>query len=125
MDEKIRLLVVDDSPFIHKAIRKGLAENGGIEIVGGAENGRAGLELVAALCPDVITLDVTMPVMDGLEMAEEMARVHPSVKIVMLSAMGDEELMERARSLGVRHFLTKPFKAQELQRAIFNVLREV
>jgi len=124
MGEKIRLLVVDDSPFIHKAVKKALAGNDGIEIVGTAENGRICLDLVAQLNPDIVTLDVTMPVMDGLETAEVLAAQHPGVRVIMLSAMGDEDLVQRARNLGVSHFLTKPFEATQLRRAIFDVLRE-
>lgn len=124
LDEKIRLLIIDDSPFIHKAIKKALADNEGIEVVGTAENGRIGLDMVGDLNPDIVTLDVTMPVMDGLETAEEMAKSHPSVKVIMLSAMGDDDLINRATSLGVRHFLTKPFESKDLQKAIFNVLKD-
>lgn len=124
MDEKIRVLIIDDSPFIHKTIKKALADNEGIEVVGTAENGRIGLDMVESLKPDIVTLDVTMPVMDGLETAEEMAKAHPSVKVIMLSAMGDDDLVTKATSLGVKHFLTKPFESKDLQKAIFNVLRE-
>ncbi len=125
MDEKIRVLIIDDSPFIHKTIKKALADNEGIEVVGTAENGRIGLDMVESLKPDIVTLDVTMPVMDGLETAEEMAKAYPSVKVIMLSAMGDDDLVTKATSLGVKHFLTKPFESKDLQKAIFNVLREV
>jgi two-component system chemotaxis response regulator CheY len=71
-----------------------------------------------------VTLDVTMPVMDGLETAEDLAARHPGVRVIMLSAMGDEDLVQRARNLGVRHFLTKPFDATQPRRTIFDVLRE-
>nr|WP_321502014.1 response regulator [uncultured Dethiosulfovibrio sp.] len=125
LDEKIRVLIIDDSPFIHKTIKKALADNEGIEVVGTAENGRIGLDMVESLKPDIVTLDVTMPVMDGLETAEEMAKAYPSVKVIMLSAMGDDDLVTKATSLGVKHFLTKPFESKDLQKAIFNVLREV
>lgn len=124
MDDKIRLLIIDDSPFIHKAIKRALADNEGIEVVGTAENGRIGLDMVESLKPDIVTLDVTMPVMDGLETAEEMAKLHPSVQVIMLSAMGDDDLISKANSLGVRHFLTKPFESKDLQKAIFKVLKE-
>ena len=124
MEEQVRVLVIDDSPFIFKAVKKALDGLEGVHMVGSAPNGQVGLAMVAEHHPDVVTLDVTMPVMDGLETAAALAAQHPEVKVVMLSAMGDEDLVTRARSLGVRHFLTKPFEAPELRRALFSVLRE-
>lgn len=108
-----KVLVIDDSPFILKAVKKALEPNG-FEITGHGENGKLGLELYLRNKPDVITLDVTMPVMDGLETAKALFGLDPSVKIVMLSAMGDEDLIAAARKIGVKKFLSKPFKAEEL-----------
>ncbi|MCF7934783.1 MAG: response regulator [Synergistales bacterium] len=123
MGSEIKLLVIDDSPFIHKAVKKGL-DGKGVQIVGGASNGKEGLEKVGELRPDIITLDITMPVMDGLEAARKIRSQHPKVKIIMLSSMGDEELIREAKQIGVHHFLTKPFKGPELLKTVFNVLKE-
>ena len=116
-----KVLVIDDSPFIFKAVRKALEPNG-YDIVGHGENGKLGLELYLQHRPDVITLDVTMPVMDGLETAKALFQINPSVKIIMLSAMGDEDLITAAKAIGVKRFLSKPFKAEELLNAIKDVL---
>lgn len=116
-----KVLVIDDSPFILKAVKKALEPNG-YEIVGHGENGKLGLELYQQNKPDVITLDVTMPVMDGLETAKALFRMDPSVKIIMLSAMGDDDLIAEAKKIGVRRFLSKPFKADDLINAINDVL---
>jgi two-component system, chemotaxis family, chemotaxis protein CheY len=124
MDKKIRVLVIDDSPFILKAVKKAL-EPQGIEIIGHAENGKLGLEMVDSHKPDVITLDVTMPVMDGLETASNLFAKDSQVKVIMLSAMGDEELLQTAKNIGVRHFLSKPFKPDALISAVKNILAEV
>ncbi len=108
-----KVLVIDDSPFIFKAVKRAL-EPCGYEIVGYAENGKIGLEMYSQFSPDVITLDVTMPVMDGIETAQNLLKLSPKPKIIMLSAMGDESLVQNAKKLGVAQFLAKPFKADEL-----------
>jgi two-component system chemotaxis response regulator CheY len=112
-----KVLVIDDSPFIFKAVKKALEPNG-FEITGHGENGKLGLELYQQNKPDIITLDVTMPVMDGLETAKALLQINPSVKIIMLSAMGDDDLIAAAKKIGVKSFLSKPFKAEELLNAI-------
>ncbi|GAB6181418.1 response regulator [Desulfotomaculum defluvii] len=117
---KLRLLIVDDSPFIHKNIKKALPADK-FDICGVAQNGKEGLELFFSLNPDVVTMDITMPVMDGLEAAEAILARDKRARIIMLSAMGDEELIEKAKAIGVRAFLQKPFKADEMMTAIKRV----
>lgn len=119
---KIRVLIVDDSPFIHKAITRALNPEA-YEVCGIALNGREGIEKYCALKPDVVTMDITMPVMDGLEAAEQILGQDASAKIIMLSAMGDDELIGKAQSLGIRAFLQKPFKAPELIAAIETIYK--
>lgn len=112
-----KILVIDDSPFISKAVRKAV-EPEGFEVVGQAFNGREGLEMIREHQPEIIILDVTMPVMDGLETAENIFRRDPNAKVIMLSAMGDEKLVASAKRIGVKHFLNKPFKAEEMVAAV-------
>ncbi len=113
MERALKILVIDDSPFIFKAVKRAL-EPLGHEVAGYADNGRAGIELYESCKPDIVTLDITMPVMDGLETASGLIGRDPGVKIIMISAMGDEALMESAKKIGVRHFLPKPFKPDAL-----------
>jgi two-component system, chemotaxis family, chemotaxis protein CheY len=112
-----KILIIDDSPIVFKMIKKVL-ELKGFEIVGHAENGRIGLEMIERLKPDIITLDVTMPIMDGLEMAKELYGKDPGAKVIMLSSMGDEDLIESAKKIGIKHFSTKPVKGDELIQII-------
>lgn len=114
------VVVIDDSPFIFKAVKKAL-EPEGFEVVGHAINGQLGLEMVASLQPDYIVLDITMPVMDGLETARHLFAENPEVKVVMLSAMGDDDLIQSATAIGIKQFLTKPFKPAQLLEAIANL----
>ena len=118
---KIRVLIVDDSPFIHKAISRALA-NGDYEVCGIGSNGKEGAELYAKLNPDLVTMDITMPIMDGLDSARLIMKSDPTAKIIMLSAMGDEELMKSAKEIGIRVFLQKPFKSDEMMKAIAQVM---
>ncbi len=112
-----KVLVVDDSRVVYKMIRKAL-EPKGYNVVGHAENGMIGLELYQKLKPDVVTLDITMPVMGGLEMARELFKLDPDARIVMLSAMGDEDLYEVARNIGIGFFTTKPVDPEKLEDMI-------
>jgi len=116
-----KVLVVDDSPFIFKAVKKALEPNG-FEIVDNAPNGQVGLEMYEQYKPDVITMDVTMPVMDGIEAARALFEINKNVKIVILSAMGDDALVSQAKEIGVKHFVTKPFKADDLLSTVRQVL---
>ncbi|WP_448521521.1 response regulator [Pseudothermotoga sp.] len=117
-----KVLVVDDSPLVRNLVKKALAGNSEFCVVGEAANGKEAVELAQKLEPDVITLDVTMPVMDGLEAAREILKRNSRVKILLLSAMGDDSLISQAQSLGIKHSLQKPFKAEQLLEALGKVL---
>lgn len=106
---KKRLLVVDDSPLVRNLVKKAVAESE-FEVVAEASNGKEAVQKCDEVKPDIITLDVTMPVMDGYEAAKIITQKHPGVKILLMSAMGDEDLLSQFRELGVHHSLQKPFK---------------
>ncbi|MCX7841947.1 MAG: response regulator [Clostridia bacterium] len=112
-----RILIVDDSPIIHNLLRKTL-ENNGYEVCGDAKNGREGVELFGQLNPDLVFMDITMPIMDGLEAAKSIKTLRPQARIIMLSAMGDEEIMSQAKDLGIDIFLKKPFDDYKIISAI-------
>lgn len=115
-----KVLVIDDSPFVFKAVSKAL-EGTEWEVIGNALDGQLGIDKYIETRADVITLDVTMPVMDGLETAKKLFEINPKVRIVMLSAMGDETLLNQAKEIGIRHFLTKPFQPATLQAKLSEV----
>jgi len=116
-----KVLVIDDSPFIYKAVSKAL-ENTDWEVVGNALDGQLGIDKYIETRADVITLDVTMPVMDGLSTAKKLFEINPKVRIIMLSAMGDDTLLNQAKEIGIRHFLMKPFRPETLQAKLEEII---
>ncbi|MCD6102425.1 MAG: response regulator [Thermotogaceae bacterium] len=113
-----KVLVVDDSPLVRRLIKKALSQHTDFSVVGEASNGQEAVELYEKLRPDVITLDVTMPVKDGLQAAKEILDKGSQTKILLLSAMGDDDLLKQASSIGIEHSLQKPFKADQLLEAL-------
>ena len=110
----VTLLVVDDSLIMRKAIIKYL-EDFNIEIVGTANNGDKALALFREHNPDVVTLDITMPGIDGLYVLEEMIRINKSAKIIVITALSDKETGLKAINMGARSYLSKPFSQKKLQ----------
>lgn len=119
----IRVMAVDDSPISRKMIKKAL-EPAGFLICGEAGNGKEAVELYPQIKPDVITMDVTMPIMDGLDAAAIIKKINPGQRIVMLSAMGDDDIINDAKSRGINDICSKPFKAPELIDKILKVMEE-
>ena len=112
-----KVLLVDDSPLIHIMLRKTL-EKQGCTICGDAKNGKEGVEMFVALNPDIVFMDITMPVMDGIEAVKNIREINKDVRIIMLSAMGDDEIVKQVKDLGVHIFLKKPFDDYKIISAI-------
>ena len=112
-----RVLIVDDAAFMRMSIRKMLEENG-FEIVGEAENGLMAIEKYQELQPEVVTMDITMPEMDGLEALKKIKKIDPAASIVMVSALGQEARMKEAIIYGAKGFIVKPFKEEIIVSAL-------
>ena len=113
-DKPVSLLVVDDSLIMRKAIIKYL-EKFHVELVGTANNGDKALELFQKYRPEVVTLDITMPGLDGLNVLKEMIRINESAKIIVITALSDKETGLRAINLGAKSYLSKPFSQKKLE----------
>lgn len=103
-----RVLVVDDGAFMRLLIKQMLVKRG-YEIVGEAENGKEAVEKYEELRPDLVTLDITMPVMDGIMALKEIMALNSNAKVVMVSAMGQEVYVKEAIRCGAKSFVVKPF----------------
>ncbi|WP_026882771.1 response regulator [Clostridium akagii] len=115
-----KVLITDDAAFMRMSLKTMLAKNG-FEIVGEAENGAIAVEKYKVLKPDIITLDITMPVMDGLEALKHIRDVDKNVKVMMISSMGQESIVREAVMTGATGFVIKPFNEETLLKA-FNKL---
>ena len=117
----VRVLVVDDAAFMRMMVKDILTKNG-YEVVGEAENGMKALEKYQELKPDLITMDITMPEMDGISAVKEIKKVDPNAKIVMCSAMGQQSMVIDAIQSGAKDFIVKPFQADRVIESIRKVL---
>jgi two-component system chemotaxis response regulator CheB len=125
--QKIRVLVVDDSVVIRRLVCHALEEDPGIEVVGVAANGRIALSRIPQLAPDVITLDIEMPEMDGLGMLRELRRLDQVTPVVMFSTMTERGAAAtfEALSLGADDYVTKASNAGSLEVSLSNLRHEL
>lgn len=116
-----KILIVDDAAFMRTSIRMMLEKNG-FEVVGEAENGLRGVEKYKELNPDVVTMDITMPEMGGIEALKRIKQYDPKAKVIMVSAMGQEPMVMDAVVNGAKSFIVKPFKEEHVVQTINKVL---
>ena len=115
---RIRVVFADDHPLIRKMIRSTIQKHSHIELVGEAENGAQAIEQAKKIKPDVVVLNITMPVLNGFEAAREIKKHVPESRIVILSTHADKHFVEEARKLGVRVFVAKSKAGEALVKAV-------
>jgi two-component system, chemotaxis family, chemotaxis protein CheY len=106
-----KVLIVDDAAFIRAQLKQLLSQNDFI-VVGEAENGKVALEKIQELKPDIVTLDITMPEMDGIECMVEISKMSTKPNVIMVSAMGQESYVQNAIMNGAKGFIVKPYKPE-------------
>jgi len=111
------VLIVDDLPFMRDLLR-GVLEKGGFSVPAEAANGRDGVRQYVLTEPDLVLLDITMPVMDGITALRKILAYDPEAKVVMCSALNEEGLIRRAIQIGARDYVVKPFLAQRVVNAL-------
>ncbi len=120
--KKTTFVITDDAVFMRGLLRKIIESSDDYEVVGEASNGVEVIEIAQQLKPDIITLDITMPVMDGIQAVPKILEVSPDSKIIMVSAMGQQHMVIEALKQGAKDFVTKPFEKSRVFQAIENVL---
>ena len=116
------VLVVDDASFMRGSL-KYIIETAGHEVVGTAKDGREALELYKKLNPDLVTLDILMDEMDGFSALKAINDLNPKAKVIMVTALGQEEKQTEARELGAVGYIRKPFTTGEISEEIERVLK--
>jgi two-component system, chemotaxis family, chemotaxis protein CheY len=116
-----RVMVVDDAAFMRLTISKMLQRNG-YEIVAEAVNGEDGIIKYKEFEPDIVTMDITMPDMTGIEALKAICQYDPRAKVVMVSAMGQEKMVREAMMSGAKSFIIKPYKEEHIIQVISKVL---
>lgn len=116
-----RVLIVDDAAFMRMNIRMKLEKNG-FTIVGEANNGLEAIEKYQELQPDLVTMDITMEKMTGIEALKEIIKLDPNANIVMLSAMGQEGMVRETIMNGAKSFIVKPFTEAHIVKALNQIV---
>ena len=116
-----RIMIVDDAAFMRMMIKENLKKTGFSDFVE-AGNGEEAVTLFAETKPDLVLLDITMPIKDGLTALQEIRANDPSARIIMCSAMGQESMVIEAVKMGALDFIVKPFKPERLVQTVKNVL---
>ena len=121
---KIRVLVVDDSMFVAKQLGQILSSEG-YEIIATAADGKEGVDKYKGLCPnvDLVTMDITMPRMDGITALEQIMTFDKNARVVMVSALGKEELVKKSLLLGAKNYIIKPLDRKKVLERISSSMR--
>ncbi len=112
-----KVLIADDAAFMRIMLRDILTQ-GGYEVAGEASDGIEAVELYQKIKPDLVTMDITMPKMDGLTALKKIIGTDPGAKIIMCSAMGQQPMVIEAIQAGAKDFIVKPFQAQRVLESI-------
>lgn len=115
-----KVLVVDDMLFMRVAL-KSILENNGFTVVGEAANGVEAVKKYKECSPDMVTMDITMPEMTGLEALKEITEYDKNAKVVMVSAMGQERYVKEAILAGAKYFIVKPYKQEQVLETLTKV----
>ncbi len=113
-----KVLIADDAMFMRAMIRDILVNSNRYEVVGEASNGQESVDMYRKLQPDLVTMDIVMPQMDGIEATKEILRTNPKARVVMCSALGQEALVIESIAAGAKDFIVKPFSAEKVLKVL-------
>ncbi|HBG50061.1 MAG TPA: two-component system response regulator [Cyanobacteria bacterium UBA9971] len=112
-----KVLITDDAAFMRMML-KDILTKGGYEIVGEAVNGNEAIEKYNQFKPDLVTMDITMPICDGITALKQIMASDPAAKVVMCSAMGQQAMVIESIQSGAKDFIVKPFQPQRVLEAV-------
>lgn len=112
-----KILIVDDAAFMRMML-KDILTKGGHEIVGEAENGKVALDRYKDLSPDLVTMDITMPTVNGIDAVKAIKAYDANARVIMCSAMGQQAMVIEAIQAGARDFVVKPFQKERVLEAV-------
>ena len=118
----IKLMIVDDAAFMRTSIKK-MLESLDYEVVAEASDGNEAIDLYKKYKPDIVTMDITMPNMNGIESLKEIKKIDPSAKIVMVTSMGQESFIREAIINGASSFIVKPFQREKLVEVLDGIAK--
>lgn len=121
MRSKIKVIIADDHRMVREGLRSLLDQCGRIEVMGEADNGRDAVQLSKEACPDIILMDISMPLLNGLEATRQIHRDCPNVRVIALSVHDDEEFIRKMLAAGAMGYITKYSRAEDLIQAIYSV----
>lgn len=116
-----RVLVVDDAVFMRQSLKLMLEKNG-YQVVGEAENGKVAIRKYRELHPDLVTMDITMPEMNGIQAVKQIKDIDRNSKVIMITAIGQESFVKEAVVSGASGFIVKPFKEDQVIKAIKTII---
>lgn len=116
-----RILITDDALFMRVTLKNILTQNG-YEVVGEATNGAESVSMYKQLKPDLVTMDITMPEMDGITALREIKSIDPAANVVMCTAMGQKNMVVEAIQAGAKDFIVKPFQPDRVLEAVSKLL---
>ena len=120
----MKVLIVDDSLIIRNSIKNWLVDLD-LEIIGTAANGKEAVKMVDSERPDIVTMDITMPEMDGLTALEEILKIAPDTNVIIVSALADRETALAAIKNGAASFILKPFNKEELEEVFQEIMEDL
>lgn len=120
----LKCLIVEDSPFMLEIYHYSLVNHPTVEIVAEARDGEAALKLIGEIKPDLLILDLILPLKNGIDVLKEMADISPNTKTIVISSLEDEATILKAKALGAIQYLTKPFTKIQLLNAIDEISKE-
>lgn len=120
----LKCLIVEDSPFMCEIYRYSLREVSNFNIVAEARDGDEALKLLAAIQPDILILDLVLPKKNGIDVLRELPAISSATKVIVISSLEDESIINQAKALGAIVYLTKPFTKTQLVTAIEDISKD-